>query len=351
MKVCVYTICKNEINNLDKWLECMKYADYMVVLDTGSTDGTFEKLKSYQIKYANLKVYQRTFDFFRFDDARNAARVLIPEDTDICVSMDLDETFNTKEWCNYLKSKWNSEYKIGSLIYIDNKENGIYQKQCAMPRTKIHTRKDGFWKFPVHEIIVTTEKDTVCWESLNEEEHFRTWLIDFREPNWDSLIVFHNSHKSSTPLYVKLSEIRLKEYPGIFSTFIRAQELFRNQKYDDCYVFINKALKQEYEEIKPILDFGKTLILFYKGYIELYIQHDKEKAISTFKESLSFGIINESSCYELVKLYDELGNIKERNILIHTALNNIFDTRFLRYSKKYNDYENYLYDEFNKYLR
>ena len=54
MKVCVYTICKNEINNIDQWLDCMSEADYMVVVDTGSGDGTYEKLREAQRKYRNL---------------------------------------------------------------------------------------------------------------------------------------------------------------------------------------------------------------------------------------------------------------------------------------------------------
>lgn len=43
-KICIYAICKNEIQFVDRWLESMEEADYIVVLDTGSTDGTYEKL-------------------------------------------------------------------------------------------------------------------------------------------------------------------------------------------------------------------------------------------------------------------------------------------------------------------
>lgn len=43
-KICVYAICKNEKSNIEKWLTSMNEADYIVVLDTGSTDGTYEML-------------------------------------------------------------------------------------------------------------------------------------------------------------------------------------------------------------------------------------------------------------------------------------------------------------------
>jgi glycosyltransferase involved in cell wall biosynthesis len=45
-KICVYAICKNESQFVDKWLESMSEADYIVVLDTGSDDETYNLLKN-----------------------------------------------------------------------------------------------------------------------------------------------------------------------------------------------------------------------------------------------------------------------------------------------------------------
>ena len=44
-KICVYAIAKNEIKFVERWYESVKEADYVCVLDTGSTDGTFERFK------------------------------------------------------------------------------------------------------------------------------------------------------------------------------------------------------------------------------------------------------------------------------------------------------------------
>ena len=44
-KICVYAITKNEEQFVEKWYESMKEADSVVVLDTGSTDNTVNKLK------------------------------------------------------------------------------------------------------------------------------------------------------------------------------------------------------------------------------------------------------------------------------------------------------------------
>ena len=44
-KICVYAICKNESKFINRWLECVKEADYICVLDTGSTDNSVDLLK------------------------------------------------------------------------------------------------------------------------------------------------------------------------------------------------------------------------------------------------------------------------------------------------------------------
>ena len=91
-KVVVYAICKNEEKFVNRWIESMKEADKIVVLDTGSDDDTVKKLKE-----QNVYVESKVINPWRFDVARNEALKLVPEDTDICVCTDLDEVFE-KGW-------------------------------------------------------------------------------------------------------------------------------------------------------------------------------------------------------------------------------------------------------------
>ena len=99
MKVCVYAICKNEEQFVDRWVDSMSEADEIYVLDTGSTDKTVKKLKKRGVKVSVKKI-----EPWRFDVARNESLKLVPEDTDICVCTDLDEVFN-KGWKKRLE-KW-----------------------------------------------------------------------------------------------------------------------------------------------------------------------------------------------------------------------------------------------------
>ena len=88
-KVCVYTICKNEEKFVDRWMDSMGEADLVVVLDTGSKDGTVERLRARGAQVTVERILP-----WRFDAARNRSLELVPEDVDLCVCTDLDEVFH-----------------------------------------------------------------------------------------------------------------------------------------------------------------------------------------------------------------------------------------------------------------
>lgn len=80
MKIVVYAICKNEAGYAERWMASMAEADGVYVLDTGSTDGTAERLRA-----LGAVVVEERVEPWRFDTARNRSLELVPEDADICV--------------------------------------------------------------------------------------------------------------------------------------------------------------------------------------------------------------------------------------------------------------------------
>ena len=86
LKVAVYTIALNEQEFVERWYESAKEADYLLIADTGSTDGTREIAKKLGINVIDITVRP-----WRFDDARNASLVALPEDIDYCIALDMDE--------------------------------------------------------------------------------------------------------------------------------------------------------------------------------------------------------------------------------------------------------------------
>lgn len=155
-KICVYAICKNESKFVEKWVNNMSGADYICVLDTGSTDDTFEKFRMYQEHDPNkFIVRQEVITPWRFDVARNKSMELIPEDADILVCTDLDELFN-EDWATILRDNWDhTKYNRAYYDYAwSHTKTG--EPTDIFTYDKIHTR-DFIWKFPVHEVLV--EKD------------------------------------------------------------------------------------------------------------------------------------------------------------------------------------------------
>lgn len=157
-KICVYAICKNEEKFVDRWMDSVSEADMVVVLDTGSTDSTVEKLRG-----RGAVVYEEEINPWRFDTARNKAMDYVPEDFDICVSNDLDEVFESG-WREKLESCWDSNYTRARYMFTwSYHDDGSPNKQ--FPMEKIHHRHGFKWVHPVHEVLEYTgeEKDSVVW--------------------------------------------------------------------------------------------------------------------------------------------------------------------------------------------
>ncbi len=153
MNIVVYAICKNEASFVDRWMDSMGEADQIVVLDTGSTDGTQEKLRG-----RGAQVWEETISPWRFDTARNRSLELVPEDADICVCTDLDEVFHPG-WRAALERAWipgagQARYRYTWSFQGDGSEGVVFWPE------KIHARRGYRWVHPVHEVLAWTGPGT-----------------------------------------------------------------------------------------------------------------------------------------------------------------------------------------------
>ncbi len=156
-KVCVYAISKNEEKFVKRWVESMKEADEIYVLDTGSNDNTVNLLKE-----LGVNVKTEIINPWRFDVARNKSLDMVPIDTDICVCTDLDEVLEPG-WRNKLESVWQSD--TDRVKYTYNWSFDEYGNPATtFMQNKIHKRKEYSWYHPVHEILITkeNEKEVIC---------------------------------------------------------------------------------------------------------------------------------------------------------------------------------------------
>lgn len=196
MKTAAYTICKNEIDKVEQWIYYTKDFDYRVILDTGSTDGTYEAFK----KVPNIILDQFIMDDFRFDIPRNKNLDMVPKDVDWCLSPDVDEYFSI----NVLEQMEKTIKENPLVTNIACTRLDIYSKEVFVgpPKhigtNKIHRRFDYDWKMPIYEHLSYVGKE-------NELEIFNHQIF---------LVHDQNIHKPRSQLYFELMKKEFKNNPN-----------------------------------------------------------------------------------------------------------------------------------------
>lgn len=207
MKIAVYTIALNEVGFVEKWAESAKDADYLLIADTGSTDGTIELADKMYVHTASISIKP-----WRFDDARNAALALLPSDIDYCIALDMDEVL-IPGWREHLESMptqtTRPRYKYTWNWNADGSPGLQYGGD------KIHARHGYRWKHPVHEVLTTDRIEEV--------------------QQWVGLEIHHHADNSKPrSQYFPLLAQSVKEDPyDDRNAFYYARELYFYGRYDE----------------------------------------------------------------------------------------------------------------------
>ena len=266
-KICIYAICKNEKQFVEKWLESMSEADYIAVLDTGSTDGTYELLQDFANKEykGRLILDQKVITPWRFDTARNESLKLVTKDTIIYFCTDLDELFDSS-WAQPLRENWvDGFYERGVYKYAwSYLEDGVTPRRIFY-YNKIHS-KDWGWEYSVHETLHyigsnQTIKDSSYYNNLNL---------------FDQIYLHHHADTyKSRANYLPLLELRVQEAPNDCSGKIYlAHEYFYRGKYENSIATLYNILN-EHSNISTSLE--KANYYLFLG--------DNYKALEDFEES------------------------------------------------------------------
>jgi len=148
MKIGIYGPAKNEIKHVDAWYESCKDADYIYITDTGSTDGTIEALEKHGVVVNHVRIMP-----WRFDDAFNMAMYMLPEDTDVCIRLDMDERL-VEGWRDALEKAWKPETTRLRYPYIWNWNlDGTPGRSWYGDR--IHKRVGYRWMGATHEGLIS----------------------------------------------------------------------------------------------------------------------------------------------------------------------------------------------------
>lgn len=206
LKIVVYAISLNESTHVKRFCEAAADADLIFVADTGSTDDTVTLLQDCGAHVAHISIKP-----WRFDDARNAAMAMLPEEFDVCVSLDLDEVLQPG-WRQEIERVWNVE--TTRLRYGFDWGAGIVFKY-----EKIHARHGYRWHCPVHEYPVPDRIDEVYADT-------------------DMLMVIHKpDNTKSRGQYLPLLKMSVEENPlEVRNAFYYARELSYYRNWSEAIV-------------------------------------------------------------------------------------------------------------------
>jgi len=221
-KICVYAICKNEVQFVDRWIDSMGEADLVVVTDTGSSDGTAEKLRQ-----RGATVYVDIVNPWRFDVARNISLNHVPVDVDICVCTDLDETFE-KGWRQRIEDAWVPNATMGRYLYNWSlNKDGIPDVQFNY--FKVHTRNDYKWVYPVHE----------CLKYIGKSDEIKIFINEM-------VLNHYPDGNKSRGSYLALLELAVKETPEDDRiTYYLGREYMYKGMWENCIKTLKKHLSLE----------------------------------------------------------------------------------------------------------
>lgn len=147
MKIAVYTIAKNEAPRIGRMIESARDADYRLVLDTGSSDGTVDVARD-----AGAAVREASILPWRFDTARNVALSLLPPDVDIAICLEADEVL-VDGWREEVEKAWVPG--TTQLTYLFRWDGGT-----TFLRERIHARSGYYWHGWTHESVYADPRIT-----------------------------------------------------------------------------------------------------------------------------------------------------------------------------------------------
>ncbi len=337
IKICVYAICKNEEKHIERWIESVKEADDIYVLDTGSTDNSVKLLKK---KGCHVKV--KKIDPWRFDVARNLSLEMIPKDADVCVCLDLDEIF-LPGWRQEIEQIWDSNTtRLKYMYHWKLKEDGT--PLVYFYTDKIHARQGYHWKHPVHEVLTYQE---------NKMEVFKTAS--------NILLKHYPDIKKSRSSYLPLLELSVKESPeDDRNTHYLGREYMFYEKWNEaidtlikhlslksatwkdercasmrfisrCYLALNRPLEAEMWLTKAIEEAPYLREPYIEKAFLLYQQQRYQEVITNCELALTINIkernyIQESFCFDstiddlLSISYYQLGNLDQAILHAKQAL-------------------------------
>jgi tetratricopeptide (TPR) repeat protein len=213
VNVSVYAIAKDERKFVERFMRSCCDADAVYVLDTGSSDGTAERLRE-----LGAVVEEERVRPWRFDVARNRALARVGDDADVCVSLDLDEVL-VSGWRKALERAWKPETTRARYRYR-------WSDALTFWYDAVHARHGYEWRQPTHEALTPLPRTAESFTAV------------------DRLLVDHlpdggKQRRQDLPLL----RLAVAEAPGDpRAANYLARELFFHQRWRECIREVERYL-------------------------------------------------------------------------------------------------------------
>lgn len=213
-KICVYTVCRNESQFVDKWCDSVFEADVVTAVVHDTKDDTAEKLIAHGVKVAFTHYQNWRFDTSK-NDALAFAKMVAPE-CNIFAFVSLDEVFNPG-WAQTIRDNWKEDDEICMYKFVQSHDdNG--QDALTTGFNWIHSGEDAwYWKYPVDEVLIRDDKPVSELKYCNL---------------FDQVTLHHWPDYSKPRPYVELHELRYKEFPDDTSVLCLVRDYHWMQAYD-----------------------------------------------------------------------------------------------------------------------
>ena len=295
MKIDSCLIIRNEISNIEKLIgQLYQFSDNIYIVDTGSTDGTLQKLYKIQQNKDKLHIFSQIWDC-DYSLARNYS-FSKSIDSDYIFICDGNDTLNDS-LMNDLYFFKNKEYddKLPNIIGIKKFIEPVYRIKFVPILVK--RIKHYKWKYKFDEILDTT--DEISHYFLN-----KSVIVNHGSSNinnkLDTILYIEKMEDFFTPNQMIDKSLWMIENGWNVEAYLHLKEIFFNKKYPlhirfeafiqafDPYYVASKQYTMD-KGIQEMIDYfilqkwsHKKIFLRIADYY--YIQQDYEKSVEFYEK-------------------------------------------------------------------
>lgn len=223
MKIAIYTMAKNEAQHVQRFAETTRGADYVVVTDTGSTDGTQDLLRDRGITVHDARIVP-----WRFDMGTNQAMNNVPGDVDCCIKLDLDEVLWTPDgrpWREVVEELWSPDVHRLRYWYTWSWHVRGEVPAVRFRTANIHGRDNFLWRHPGHAALT-------CTDFTKSKK-----MVDT-----NALEIHHYMISKGRPDYIALLQLAVHECKCPRTLFYLGREYYFRKKHENAFNTLEEYL-------------------------------------------------------------------------------------------------------------